>query len=323
MTVTVYSYLDSGAPVLQNDTGVGGIIRILDACLVDGYGSKAAAGWSKAYSGANKAAYRLPAAATVRGYLRVDDSQAAYATVHGYETMSDVDTGTARFPSTGTDYYWLKVKTDTAVSGGYQWWVIADELFVYVIVGYYGVHPSKLALYAFGEYVSAQAEDVSPLLLLAYTTSTVSDAVGYHDFTGGLMSPCGVGVPNYTAGQILSRTMDGMGVGVAYTNQTFGGDGNRLGGSPYIPGPDAAFGGVLMAPVYVAELLTSTTTSIRGTWPGRWNPLHLRDSGAANASVSSDVVGLPGRDMMAMQLNNHGVSGDYRLQYFDVTGPWR
>lgn len=96
MTVRVYHSTDSSAPVLSGQ--VGALIGVLDAILVNGYGSKAAVGWTKAFSGTNMAAYKQSAGSN-QLYLRVDDTNATDARVVGYETMSDVNTGTGPFPT--------------------------------------------------------------------------------------------------------------------------------------------------------------------------------------------------------------------------------
>src|SRR5574337_1914064 len=96
MTVNVYRSSDASAPVLTGQAG--SLITVLDACLISGYGSKSPAGWAKPYSGTNLAAYR--AATGNRFYFRVDDSGTVEARISGYETMSDVNTGTGQFPTT-------------------------------------------------------------------------------------------------------------------------------------------------------------------------------------------------------------------------------
>ena len=51
MTVRVYRWDDASAPVLTGE--VGKLAALLKACLVTGYGSKTAAGWSNPYSATN------------------------------------------------------------------------------------------------------------------------------------------------------------------------------------------------------------------------------------------------------------------------------
>ena len=79
----------------------------------------APAGWEKVFSGTNKAVYRSTDVTGSRFYLRVDDSNGLYARVCGYETMSDVDTGTGLFPTAAMvagGGYWHKATASNATS---------------------------------------------------------------------------------------------------------------------------------------------------------------------------------------------------------------
>lgn len=85
-----YSWADVGAPVLNANAGT--FISVLDFCMLSN-------GWSKVYSGTNKAAYRADAGE--RKFYRVlDDASMVYnsvsykALVTGYDSMSNIDTGT-------------------------------------------------------------------------------------------------------------------------------------------------------------------------------------------------------------------------------------
>jgi len=98
MAVTEYKWTDAGAPQITNTPGA--LITVLNACLVNGYGSKAAAGFALVYTGTNKAAFRA-SAGTERCYLRVVDDNTTIAKLQLFDTMSDVDTGTGQVPSTG------------------------------------------------------------------------------------------------------------------------------------------------------------------------------------------------------------------------------
>lgn len=127
MAWTYYDSSDASAPVLSGTAG--SLITVLDAILTAGYGSQPSAGWTKAFSGANLAAYRNGAAAGGRCYFRVDDSAAQEGRVRCYETMSDVNTGTNPFPtvaqaaSTG-----LFVRKSSAASATARSWAcVADD----------------------------------------------------------------------------------------------------------------------------------------------------------------------------------------------------
>ena len=56
MTVRLYRSTDGSAPTLSGTAG--DLINLLDKCLVSGYGSSTAAGWTKPYTSTNAAAFR-------------------------------------------------------------------------------------------------------------------------------------------------------------------------------------------------------------------------------------------------------------------------
>ena len=127
MAWTYYSSSDASAPVLSGTAGA--LITVLDAILTAGYGSKPSAGWTKAFSGANLAAYRSGAAAGDRIYFRVDDTAAQEGRVRCYETMSDVNTGTNPFPTVAqASGAGLFVRKSAAASATARSWAcVADD----------------------------------------------------------------------------------------------------------------------------------------------------------------------------------------------------
>lgn len=124
MTVRHYKHTDAGAPVLSGQAGA--LNAVLKACLVDGFGSLPAAGWTVAYEDAptNRIVFRQPAGQSAERYLWLNDNNANGAVVRGYDTMSAVETGTDQF--TGADVrYWQKSSTsnDTARA----WHLFSDD----------------------------------------------------------------------------------------------------------------------------------------------------------------------------------------------------
>lgn len=137
-TPTLYASSDASAPVLTGTAG--DLVNLLRKCLVDGYGSKAAAGWTKPYD--DGAGYPLRAVfrqgAGKQFYLDVDDRGAAgiltgasgqEAAVRGYEAMTAVATGTNPFPTTAqvaaATANWRKSAAADAVARA--WFLIADD----------------------------------------------------------------------------------------------------------------------------------------------------------------------------------------------------
>jgi hypothetical protein len=88
--IYIYNSTDTSAPVLSGSPGT--LINVLTACLVNGYGSKTAMGWTLAYSGTNLAAYKMPSG-TSQMYLAVDDTSVAgtpVVRVNGFGSMNGI-----------------------------------------------------------------------------------------------------------------------------------------------------------------------------------------------------------------------------------------
>ncbi|MDD2610647.1 MAG: hypothetical protein PHX60_13355 [Giesbergeria sp.] len=105
------------APGISDQTATGTITAKL-----------APAGWEKAFSGTNLAAFRSLAVESTRMFLRVDDTGTTNARVVGYESMSDINTGTGPFPTTtqiSGGGWWPKANAANATARA--WTVIADS----------------------------------------------------------------------------------------------------------------------------------------------------------------------------------------------------
>lgn len=93
-------------------------------------------GWTKAFSGTNKAAYKSTTSAS-GCYFRVDDSgaynNASGQPARGYESMTGVDTGSSPFPTTEqqANFNWRR---STDASGDRLWALVADDQFFYLFV---------------------------------------------------------------------------------------------------------------------------------------------------------------------------------------------
>ena len=210
MTVTVYLSTDAGAPVLSGQVGT--VIPILDACLVNGYGSKAAAGWTKEFSATNVGVYRAPIG--TRYYLQVDDTSVnttvVNAFVRGYETMSDEVTGTNPFPSTATlANGFLINKSDFTGTSTRAWMMVAHERSFYLFL-YPGFSDSvqggsssltQNSSFFFGEIVSyvPVADPYNSFLI-----SNMSTLIGTSHGTWGTSAVGNYGARNFD-GSIISH----------------------------------------------------------------------------------------------------------------------
>jgi len=213
MAIIVYKSTDASAPSLSGQ--VGRLIAVLDACLVTGYGSKPAAGWTKSFSGTNLAAYRMATTGGATGmYLRVDDTGTTTSRVVGYETMSDVNTGTNVFPTTaqlsGGGWVW---KSSTADAVARPWCLIADNTnsrSFYLIIEpdqtTFGTSGTFNNVTFFGDINTRKATDGYQCMLVAQTVTLTTNVSNFGT----------TNVTTYaaTGGHFLARAWTGITVSV-------------------------------------------------------------------------------------------------------------
>src|SRR4051812_21450587 len=136
MPVTVYRSTDPSAPVL--DGLAGSLVNLLDKCLVAGYGAKAAAGWTKPFTGTNTAVFRQGGGNSF--YLDVADNGPGVATtqearLRGYEAMTAVATGTGPFPTVALAANGLFIRKSAAAAATARvWTLIADDRTFYLFI---------------------------------------------------------------------------------------------------------------------------------------------------------------------------------------------
>lgn len=305
MTVRFYTNTDSGAPALS---GVAGSLNaVLKACLVDGYGSKASSGWTQEFSGTNLAVFRPPSG--TRMYLRVNDTGTSTARIRGYETMSDVSTGDGLFPTdaqlNGGGYLYK------ASSGsGSGWVLVADQKRFTLIIAPNVATVSESTGYGqglfFGDIKSLKSGDAFHCFINAgLATDSTSSAFGSINNGPSGLSAAG--------GHFLARSYTQLGGAVGASKHT---DAVKtantstlgVGGVAY---PDPVTGGILVAPIYVAE-----AGNVRGVLPGVWAPLHNRPASPGTTfSGSGDLVG---KNFMLLDVSSQSTSGRVALEISDT-----
>lgn len=164
MTVRFYSSLDSGAPALSGSRFVDKLKSVLLGCLVNGYSSKPAAGWSVAHSHAD--GFTL---SNGEGYINFangnsGNSVSVYLLESLTGTATAIPTGDNRRSgpwedgATETDRQWLYWSDHAAANP--HWAVIADDKTVFISFGAaitsldFNVSGRATSLY-FGRYLNA------------------------------------------------------------------------------------------------------------------------------------------------------------------------
>ena len=180
MTVNVYSSFDVGAPVLTGEAG--SMIAVLDACLVTGYGAKAAAGWTKPFVGTNIAVFR-PGAGEQSYYQIKDDgvdgtNGTKNATVYIYETMTDAVTGTGKTPASYSTAHNIHLpKSTTQDADQREWKVYASNKACYILTKSGIVTWDAYHISFFGEYARINPTYGSPSMTAACSASAVASSV--------------------------------------------------------------------------------------------------------------------------------------------------
>lgn len=213
---TIYASTDTSAPTLTGSNG--SLVALLDACLVSGYGSKAAAGWTKPYtSGANLADFRQGSSGM---YLHVHDDgtnpdtaaantgAARDAATYGYETMSAYNTGTGRFPTSAAAGQIVNYcrKSATADATARAWLLAADARTFHLFV-LTGDQTGAYFMFSFGDIYSFLAGDAYKCAQAAQGTTSSAAATTSDPIVSQFAPASGAA----QAGRYIARCYTGLG----------------------------------------------------------------------------------------------------------------
>lgn len=244
-------------------------------------------GWTKPYSGTNKAVYARSDGAATAMVLRVDDSPAQYPILIMYESMSDVDTGSGPAP-TSSSYY--TAKSSAASSTARAWRLFADSRAFYLFINADGsLWPT---VFFFGDIVPYKTSDAYHCHLLASATQSTA---AYLYLVNGT-----------TTAALLARSYTQIGSAVASSRYSH----RKVDYLSYdgmaVPNPvDNSYH------VWPVECWEATTVA-RGLMPGLYCPIHAPNL-AENTLLSMGAAYL---------FNQQTTNNSYRAA-LDLTGPWR
>lgn len=349
MTVRLYKSTDASAPVLTGQAG--SLVALLDAILVNGYGAKTAAGWTIAFTAANKRVYTMAAGGT--GFsLYVDDSAAATAKearMTGFEVPSALGTGTGQFPTSGQSSVGIGAllcrKSATADATARAWTCIADghTFYLFIETGDLATSPFAALPFMFGDFFSYKSGEAYNCMIIGRTVENTALMSG--DWFGAL-PPDGTGSASMSStcsGHYVARSWTGIGgstrvgkvidtakmgsgpsgwaggqgtAATIFVNTKFGMgyNGNYLSGGsfPYPNGPD---GGLYVSPIWLNH-----SNAVRGYLKGLWAPLHDRPLG--HAALYSGTGNLLGKSFISQNIpvwiDSVNQNGEVHVEYSDT-----
>lgn len=265
MSVYVAKSTDGSAPTLSGTAG--DLVNLLDKLLCDGFGSYTAPGWTKEFTDTNKRVYRAPSGN--RFYLRVDDSgsgSAEYARVIGYESMSDVDTGTGPFPTNAQVSGGLYVTKSSEASGtARDWRFYSDGVVFYLLVNYSG--SSWVIALEFGDQYALSGSDS----FCTYIAASRAAGVAFSDLKTD-QSVAAIGAASGSAaGYYFARSYTGAGGSIACAARSPFRSG-AISSSVVYTYPSPIVGGMVMDMLDLVE--NTSNTGPRALMKGKWDTPH-------------------------------------------------
>lgn len=272
-------------------------------------------GWEKVFSKTNVAVYRSADPASTRAYLRVDDTNALYARVQLYESMTDVDTGLGVTPSFAGGWYWHK---RSAVGSPSYWLVIGDSRGFHLDITTSGGDASTQNGYnAPGRYAgdlnSYRSGDAWSAALVGSNAISATTAYGCI-FSGAAIS-----------GYSLMRASTGIGGTIDCSRLVFGSN-TATSGLDTTAGtfPSRTDNGLRLSPILLTD--GAVSGGPRGEIPGAY---HCPQS-YVGSEIGSDVIlhqgvgQFSGKTLLSIAVGPAGNAGSSSGRgFFDITGPWR
>ena len=335
MTVRLYKSTDASAPVLNGNAG--SLVTVLDAILVNGYGTQTAAGWTINQTAANKRGYKQNTTGsnnTAGMCLYVDDTGPGGAGTKearacGFETMTAITpTGTGQFPSgaqSGVGIGTLVIrKSNTADATARAWTCIANGQTIYLFIES-GDFTSPLAapVFVFGDFKPYKTGDQYAVGIIGRQDENQGNgAANYENFQLTPLSNRGQSytLQNAMRGHYVARHWTGVG-GSKACGKTF--DYGRVVGNNTYQGSWASDTGIAdnynncyitygryattgapTAPngpdnsLLLSSMFINHSGSLRGYWPGLWVPLQDKPINH-NDTFSIASGGLSGKSMIA------------------------
>ncbi len=270
MQYTVYTSSDGSAPVLTGETGK--LNALLKAVLVDGYGSKAAAGWTMPFNTGTAVCVFKNGTGSTASYYRVRDdgpnvtSTFKEAWVRGYLVKADVNDvldglNTGQFPTAAQLTNGAVIRKSAAADSTARTWTIYANSRCAILLIYSGDSAGIALIHYFGDFYDVANLATRACVACRNTENSATLTLGLASFS--------------TAAIYLAQSYTGAGTGTAagvgpittFNQQIAHGTDNR-------PFPNAPNGGRYLSRLGVSDSgdFRGNTAQYRGNMSGVWYP---------------------------------------------------
>jgi len=285
----------------------------------------APAGFEKPFSKLNVAVYRSLDPASSKMCLRVDDTNAQFARVIGYESMTDVDTGVGPFPTSAQmagGGYWAKSVAANATLNA--WALFADSRFFMVSIAvnsYVNAAAVQGPTRGFGDLLARRPSGDPYACVLNY--SSTSSVTSMYD-------------GQFELGQdqrhAMPRGYSGLGTSILHYCLPYIGNANAYSGNDFLLGafPSYVDGELKLSRRYFNTVTSGSTGAPRCDLPGLYSvPQTALADTFKLFRVEAGSGTLVGRNLMVVNpavTTMQGTpltSSQGGASFIDITGPWR
>lgn len=278
----------------------------------------APAGWDKSFSGTNIAVYRSNDASGTRIFLRVDDTGDRNARVTAYEAMSDLNSGSGKFPIEADcpgGGWWPKASTADGTSRA---WTIAADSRLFLLHMHTSLSNPGVSgcVWGFGDFTSYKSVDPFACALWANDADTSAT---------GSPTPWALEQCNFvgSVGPFVARSFTALGSGFVarhlaesyFTNSGTSGGALSTNVPQYPNGPNNGL-------VLTRKLIIEDSLALRGVMPG----LLVTPQRCHTSFVWRDKLdgqgSFAGRKLMAVKCGGANSTSSQGVVFIDITGPW-
>lgn len=274
----------------------------------------AGAGWLKAFSGTNLAAYKSSSVEGTGCFLRVDDTGTTTARVRGFESMTDVNTGSGLFPSVAqfASGLWAS-KSNAANAAARPWQIFASDRSFYFCPKPMDAGAEHQVSF-FGDFKSYKSNDPYSCAIRGNTadrsasSGPLTDDLSYADFV------------NTTPGLFVARAANAVGGSAAQSSTINAILGYQAGVTP-LGSTGFAYPSPIDNGLSLASLVLYNAAGVRGEFPGVYASPQNVTAAFSSGDKIAGTGNLAGKSVEAVKTFTLNAANQSIL-FFDFLSDW-